>query len=64
MFENIIKITVSCTVSEINVFYAEMHDGHQKWQENDFCEELPINSADTLVSKILSKSLYLEPFPR
>ena len=29
-------------------FYTEIQDGHQKWQENDFCEKLPVDSADTL----------------
>ena len=29
-------------------FKAEIQDGHQKWRENDFCEKLPVVSADTL----------------
>ena len=29
-------------------FYAEIQDGRQKWQENDFCENCPEDSADTL----------------
>ena len=30
------------------VFYAEIQDGHQKWQETEFWEELPVDSADNL----------------
>ena len=29
-------------------FYAEIQNGHQKWQENDFWEKLPLDSADNL----------------
>ena len=29
-------------------FYAEIQDGRQKWQENDFCETSPVDSPDTL----------------
>ena len=46
------------------VFYAEIQDGRQKWRQSDFCEMLPVYSADTLRLKISSKSLYLERFPR
>ena len=28
--------------------YAEIQDGCQKWQESDFCEKLPVDSANTL----------------
>ena len=44
--------------------YAEIQDGCQKWRESDFCEKSPVDSAYTLWVKILSKSLYLAPFPR
>ena len=30
------------------MFYAEIQDGHQKWWENDFCAETPIEYAGTL----------------
>ena len=30
------------------MFYTEIQDGRQKWRENDFCEKLPVHSADTL----------------
>ena len=29
-------------------FYAEIQDGRQKWRENDLCEKLPVDPADTL----------------
>ena len=29
-------------------FYAEIQDGRQKWQENDFWVKSPVDSADTL----------------
>ena len=29
-------------------FYAEIQDGRQKWQESDFFEKSPVDSADTL----------------
>ena len=32
----------------IFAFNAEIQDGHQKWQENNFCEKSPIDSTDTL----------------
>ena len=32
----------------VYVFYAEIQDGHQKWQQNDFWEKSPVDSADTL----------------
>ena len=32
----------------IFAFYAEIQDGHQKWQESDFWEKLPVESTDTL----------------
>ena len=37
--------------------YAEIQDGHQKWRENNFGEKSPVDSADTLRSKISCKSL-------
>ena len=33
------------------VFYTEIQDGRQKWQENIFCEKPPVDSADTLPVK-------------
>ena len=32
----------------IFVFYTEIQDGCHKWRENDFGENLPVDSADTL----------------
>ena len=29
-------------------FYAEIQDGRQKWQENDFLEKSPVDSENTL----------------
>ena len=37
-------------------FYAEIQDGRQKWRENNFWEKSPHESADTLGSKISTKS--------
>ena len=36
----------------IFAFKAEIQDGRQKWWENDFCEKLPVDSANTLWVKI------------
>ena len=36
-------------------FYAEIQDGQQKWQENDFGKNSPVVSADTLWVKNLVK---------
>ena len=30
-----------CTVSKINAFYAEIRDGHHKWQKNNFGGKSP-----------------------
>ena len=49
--KNFIEITLSRSVSEINVFFAlntEIQDGHQKWREKQFCKNSPVDSADTL----------------
>ena len=35
----------------IYVYYAEIQDGCQKWQENDFWKKSPVNSGDTLAIK-------------
>ena len=32
-------------------FYAEIQNGHQKWRENDFWENSPVDSADNLQVK-------------
>ena len=56
--KNFIEITLSHSVSEINTFsafYAEIQDGRQKWQENDFWEKSPVDSADTLWVKYFVK---------
>ena len=45
---NFNEITLSRTISEINAFYAEIQDGRQKWQEIDFWEKPPVDSANTL----------------
>ena len=34
--------------ADINAFYTEIQDGCQKWQEIDFWEKSPVDSADTL----------------
>ena len=44
--------------------FAFYQDGRQKWQENNFCKKSPVDSADTLWVKNLSKLIYLAPFPR
>ena len=36
-------------------FNSEIQDGSQKWQENNICEKLPVDSADTLYFKIFVK---------
>ena len=33
------------------VFYTEIQDGHQKWQENDFEVKSPVDPEDTLQVK-------------
>ena len=48
--KNFIKIALSCSVSEINTFfafYAEIQDGCQKWRENDFWEKSLVESPNT-----------------
>ena len=40
-----------CKVFIFFVFYTEIQDGRQKWQENYFWEQLPVDSADTLWTK-------------
>ena len=37
-------------------FYAKIQDGHQKWQESDFCEKSPVHSTDTLWVKTFIES--------
>ena len=62
-----VKITLSRTVSEINAFFCVLRRNsrwRQKWQENDFRETSPVDSADTCRSKSSSKLLYLTLFPR
>ena len=44
-------------------FYAEIQNGHQKWQENDFWEKSSVDSADTLRIKNFVE-IALSPFPR
>ena len=44
-------------------FYAEIQDGHQKWQENDFREKPSDDYADTLRVKNFI-DITRTPFPR
>ena len=58
--KNFVKISRS--ISEVNAFYAEVQDGRQRWRENEFCENLPVHSADALwvknfVEFVLSRSI-------
>ena len=63
--KNFIKIALSRTVSKtMFCMNTEIQDGRQKWRESDFCEKLPVDSADNLQIRNLSKSLYLEQFPK
>ena len=64
--ENFVEFALSSTVSKISffAFYTDIQDGRQKWRQSDFSEKSPVHSADTLQIKILSKLLYLVPFPR
>ena len=41
--------------------YAEIQDGRLKWRENDFCENSPVDSADTLWVKHFVK---IQKLPR
>ena len=44
-------------------FYAEIQDGQQKWRENKFGENLPVDSADTLrVKKDYADNLRVKNF--
>ena len=46
----------SCSQDKcVFAFYAEIQDGHQKWRQSDFCEMLPVHSADTLWIKNVIK---------
>ena len=58
-------------INAFSVFYAEIQDGHQKRRENDFWEDLPVDSADTLwvknfveiaLSRIISEINAFLPF--
>ena len=51
--KKLVEITLTHSVSEINMFYAKIQDGCQKWQENDFCENSPVESAHTVWFKNL-----------
>ena len=59
--KNFIKIALARSVSEINVFYAEIQDGCQKWWENLFGKNLQVDSADSLRVKNFVK---IALFPR
>ena len=51
---NFVKITLSHTISEINMFYgfyAELQDGFKKWQENNFHKKVPDDPAYNLRAK-------------
>ena len=62
------RLALSRSLSKINTFFvfnAEIQDGCQKWQENNFYEKLPVDTADTLrVKNCLENCFYLAPFPR
>ena len=65
------KFRRNCSISlrfqdkRVFVFNAEIQDGRQKWQENDFCEKLSVDSADILWGKtFVAKMLYFALFPR
>ena len=61
-FQNSRQQPISSPISKINAFlhFTPIQDGHQKWQEKEFWEKLPVNAADTLrVKNFLPKSLYL-----
>ena len=36
------KVTLTCSISEINMFYTVIQDSHQKWQKYDFGEKLTV----------------------
>ena len=38
-------------------FNAKIQDGHQKWQENDFCEKLPVDCRYPAGQKLRRKLL-------
>ena len=46
--DNLVKIALSRTASEINEFYAEIQDGCQKWLENNFWQKVAEDCAHNL----------------
>ena len=57
-------MNLGCLSIYFFAFYTKIQDGCQKGRENDFCEKSPVDTADTLWSKILLKLPYLALFPR
>ena len=51
----ILSKSLSRTISQINPFYAEFQDGHQKWYGNNFWKKCQM-TVIPWASKILSKS--------
>ena len=50
--KNFNEITLSRTISEINVFYTETQDGCQKWQEINFWKNSPVDSGGQKFNEI------------
>ena len=57
----ILSKSLSCTVSEVNAFYAEFQDGHQKWCGNDFWKKCQM-TAIPWASKVLSANIVGKQF--
>ena len=49
--KNVIEIALAYSVSEINMSYAEIQDGCQKWWENDYGTKTSVDSADAMFVK-------------
>ena len=54
--KNFVKITLSCPISEINVFcasYTEIQNDRKKWHKNIFlCQKLLVDSVDKIFIEI------------
>ena len=37
--KNFVEIALALSVSKINMFYTEIQDGHQMWQENNLSKK-------------------------
>ena len=58
-FRQNLSISLRFRDKHVFAFYAEIQDGRQKWQENDFWDYSSIDSADTLrVKNFIEISLY------